>query len=152
MSKPLSFQKLHNIRDLGGMETCDGRHIKPGLLLRSGHLSGLERSDREALEKLVGMVIDFRTEKERQENPDDSLAGTAYQSISILDRLTEGITREEEADQKIFAKFLTQPAQAKAYMIGMYRLQGMPVPHHIKHPPDHQVFYLISHQNSNIIF
>ena len=120
MSKPLSFQKLHNIRDLGGMQTCDGRHIKPGLLLRSGHLSGLERSDREALEKLVGMVIDFRTEKERLENPDDSLAGTTYQSISILDRLTEGLTREEEADRKIFAKFLTQPAQAKAYMIGMY--------------------------------
>ena len=120
MSKPLSFQKLHNIRDLGGMETRDGRHIKPNLLLRSGHLSGLERSDREALEKLVDLVIDFRTEKERQENPDDPLAGTIYQEISILDRLTEGITREEEADQKVFAKYLTQPDKAQEYMVGMY--------------------------------
>ena len=38
-SKQLSFEKLHNIRDLGGMRTADGRRIVSGRLIRCGNLS-----------------------------------------------------------------------------------------------------------------
>ena len=121
MSQLLSFKKLRNIRDLGGMKTRDGRMIKPGMLIRAGQLSGLDPSDREALQKLVAVVIDFRTDEERLENPDVVMDGVVYHHILLLDQLTEGITREERADKSVFVKYLTRPAEAKVYMNGMYR-------------------------------
>ena len=121
MSRLLSFNKLKNIRDLGGMKTRDGRMIKPGMLIRSGHLSGLDPSDREALQKLVAVVIDFRTDDERLESPDVVMDGVACHHIPILDQLTEGITREERSDRAVFMKYLTKPAGAKEYMSGLYR-------------------------------
>ena len=36
-SRKLNYKSLPNIRDLGGMRTDDGRQIKSGKLIRSGH-------------------------------------------------------------------------------------------------------------------
>ena len=44
-SRLLSFEKLHNIRDLGGVAASDGRRIISGKLVRCGNLS--ELSDRD---------------------------------------------------------------------------------------------------------
>ena len=41
LSKQLSFDKLHNIRDLGGMSAADGKLIADNCFLRSGHLEYL---------------------------------------------------------------------------------------------------------------
>lgn len=41
-----------NFRDLGGYETVDGRHVKPGLLFRSGVLSALTANDYEIISEL----------------------------------------------------------------------------------------------------
>lgn len=121
MSRLLLFQRLKNIRDLGGMKTRQGKSIRSGMLIRSGHLAGLCASDQETLGNLVDVIIDLRTGKEREENPDTFLEGVSFVTIPILDSLTEGITREEEADQRAFLRYLTEPEQAHEYMCGMYR-------------------------------
>ena len=119
-SKRLSFEKLHNIRDLGGMTSADGRSIVSRRLVRCGNLSELTEQDRIAFTSLADTVIDFRTDGERSEKPDIELPGIRYHQIPVLDSLTAGITREKAADQNVFARFGEKPAKARQYMCDMY--------------------------------
>lgn len=119
-SKRLHFEKLHNIRDLGGMTVANGRRIISGRLVRCGNLSELSEQDRIAFTSLADTVIDFRTDGERSEKPDIELPGIWYHNIPILDSLTAGITRERAADQNVFARFGAEPAKARQYMCDMY--------------------------------
>ena len=121
-SKLLFFEKLHNIRDLGGMCTADGRRIVSGRLVRCGNLSELSESDRAAFASLADTVIDFRTDGERGEKPDIELPGIQYHHIPILDSLTAGITREESADRNIFSRLGAKPDLARQYMCDMYHV------------------------------
>lgn len=119
-SKRLPFEKLHNIRDLGGMVAADGRTIVSGRLIRSGVLAELSDSDRAALASLADTVIDFRTDGERSEKPDIEIPGIRYHHIPIVDSLTAGITREKAADQNVYARFGAEPDKARLYMCDMY--------------------------------
>ena len=40
------LQGVPTVRDIGGMETADGRRIRPHRLLRGGHLADLTEQDR----------------------------------------------------------------------------------------------------------
>ncbi len=119
-SKRLPFEKLHNIRDLGGMTAADGGRIDSGRLVRCGNLSELSEQDRIAFVSLAEDVVDFRTDGERSEKPDIELPGIRYHNIPVLDSLTAGITREKAADQDIFARLGTEPVKARQYMCDMY--------------------------------
>ena len=121
ISRKLEFDKLHNIRDLGGMKNRDGSVIKQGCFIRAGHLSELSDDDREKLKENVRTVIDFRTEQERSEKPDIELESISYIHNPIMDNLTAGVTREKDADKKIFATLAQKPTEAKKYMCKMYR-------------------------------
>lgn len=119
-SKRLLFEKLHNIRDLGGMTAADGRIIVSGRLVRCGDLSELSEQDGEAFVSLADTVVDFRTDGERTEKPDISMPGIRYHHMPVIDSLTAGITREKTADQDIFARLGSEPAKARQYMCDMY--------------------------------
>ena len=119
-SKLLSFEKLHNIRDLGGMPAADGRRILSGRLVRCGNLSELSEHDRAALSLLADVVIDFRTDGERDEKPDVEIPGITYHHIPVIDSLTAGITREEAADREVFSKLGDKPQKARQYMCDLY--------------------------------
>ncbi|MCR4956711.1 MAG: tyrosine-protein phosphatase [Lachnospiraceae bacterium] len=121
MPELLEFDKLHNTRDLGNMQTIHGGRIKEGKLIRSGHLFRMSEEDKTKMETMVDTVIDFRTKEERQEKPDVVMNGIFYYPIIIMDRLVAGVTREEEADQRASRLFLEQPESAKEYMCNMYR-------------------------------
>ncbi|MDF1568165.1 MAG: tyrosine-protein phosphatase [Spirochaetaceae bacterium] len=67
----LPFEGADNCRDLGGYSTRDGRHLKWGLLYRSGHLGGLTKEDIAFLNRLkLKKVVDFRGVEERIRKPD----------------------------------------------------------------------------------
>lgn len=119
-SRLLSFEKLHNIRDLGGVAASDGRRIISGKLVRCGNLSELSDRDRVAFSSLAEEVIDFRTDGERNEKPDIEIPGIRYHHIPILDSLTAGITREKDADRNLFSKVGADPDKARQYMCDMY--------------------------------
>lgn len=66
----LPLQGGRNFRDLGGYRTVDGRHVKWGLLFRSGSMHGLTDADYAALEKRgIRVVCDFRDTRERAAEP-----------------------------------------------------------------------------------
>ena len=121
-SRLLIFDKLHNTRDLGGMRVPDGRSIRPGLLIRSGHLADLSEGDVARLSPIARTIVDFRTQDERREQPDREIPGAGNVHIPIVESLTAGISREALADLELFSLFLSKPAQARDYMCGMYGL------------------------------
>lgn len=54
-----------NFRDLGGIQTIDGRRIRRGLLYRSGDLSRLDEREISLLEQInLRGLIDFRAQRE----------------------------------------------------------------------------------------
>ncbi len=61
MDRHISFERLHNFRDLGGYPAADGLAVRWGLLFRSDSLGKLRGGDWERfLELGVGAVIDLR--------------------------------------------------------------------------------------------
>ncbi|MEZ5408865.1 MAG: tyrosine-protein phosphatase [Acidimicrobiales bacterium] len=55
----------HNFRDVGGMQTADGRLVRPGLLYRSASLDSLTEAGRATLAGLgIRTIIDIRSEGE----------------------------------------------------------------------------------------
>ncbi|MCF0137112.1 MAG: tyrosine-protein phosphatase [Oscillospiraceae bacterium] len=89
------LQGAPNARDLGGLETGDGRRVKDGRLIRSGMLRNLTSSDVEYLERTrLRKVIDLRTTQEKCEKPNVILRGAEYVHYPVLPDRTDGITRE----------------------------------------------------------
>ena len=85
-----------NARDLGGIETLDGRTLRHGRLIRSGMLSRLDDNDIAYL-KNAGLrtVVDFRTAAERSQKPDRLPEGTEYIVCPVLEDRTDGVTRDK---------------------------------------------------------
>ncbi|MER5497595.1 tyrosine-protein phosphatase [Streptomyces sp. NPDC002561] len=60
-----------NLRDLGGIALGRGRRVRPGAVLRSGQLSGLDAAqDSEVAALGIRTVVDLRTADERSAAPD----------------------------------------------------------------------------------
>ena len=102
------------------MPAGDGRRIREGKLIRSGHLEELSESDRVKLSDLVDVVVDFRTNTERRRQPDAEIPGVDYHHIPIVESLTPGITHEGEDDVSIIKHLLFKPREAREYMCRMY--------------------------------
>lgn len=78
---------LVNFRDLGGIPTQQGTHVKKNMIFRSGQPVGL--SD-EAKKELVDTyhiktIVDFRTDQEMAQMPDDKIAGIQNIHIDIFE-------------------------------------------------------------------
>ena len=121
LSKLLNFEKLHNIRDIGGMSIKSGSLIKSGCFFRSGQLADISQNDSDKLKNMVDTIIDFRSDKERQEKQDVIPEGVSYIHLPIVDSLTAGVTRDKESDKNIIEKLAVKPEEAKKYMCLMYR-------------------------------
>ena len=77
--KDIDLRKELNFRDLGGMLMADGRMLRRGLFYRS---SGLYRYTPEELHRFNSLyirnIIDLRTERECQKNPEQQLIVCRY--------------------------------------------------------------------------
>ena len=94
-NRKIDFEKIQNVRDMGSLETTEGRVIIPGLLIRSANLSNATASDKIKLEKECHLtkIIDLRTSMEKQEKPDVKMDSVTYLSIPIFDESVMGIDR-----------------------------------------------------------
>ena len=79
----LPLQGGRNFRDLGGYATGDGRHVKWGLLYRSGSMHGLTAADYAELQRRgLRVVCDLRDTRERAAEPVDWPAQGAPRVLS----------------------------------------------------------------------
>ncbi|MBR6322053.1 MAG: tyrosine-protein phosphatase, partial [Lachnospiraceae bacterium] len=120
MNRMITFENLNNIRDLGGLRGAGGRRIRPGKLFRGGNLNGASEADIEKLSGMLEIVVDFRTEGEIREKPDPEIPGVFNWHLPVLQTLTEGVTREKDADAHAFMKFMADPDAAFHYMCKTY--------------------------------
>ena len=90
------MESLPNTRDLGAIQTSDGRYILPGRLFRSGELYHMSMADRHLLEVEYNLkaVIDLRSAKEKKVRPDDILKGVEYYHVPLVDEEAVGFFQE----------------------------------------------------------
>lgn len=121
----LHLKKLFNTRDLGGLPTSDGRHVRHGKLIRSGKLYKIPEETSDALRKLgVSQVIDLRIYTECEEYPDTVIEGAMYTHLPVLCTATPGITREKSMTRTMALesrRIKKEFGSADNYMIAMYK-------------------------------
>ncbi|MBB5183719.1 tyrosine-protein phosphatase [Catenisphaera adipataccumulans] len=85
-----------NARDLGGIQTLEGKTIRKHVFLRSGALNHLTLGDMVTLTKTydVNTVIDLRTHLETAERPDRIIPNVHYEHIPVFSTSTKGISHE----------------------------------------------------------
>lgn len=83
------FKTLINFRDLGGIPTENGKRIKSKKILRSAEIVDLCNDDRELLinDYNLKTIIDFRSQDEVEDRPDDKFEGVKYYNIDVLENL-----------------------------------------------------------------
>lgn len=99
----MSMKTVVNFRDLGGITTSKGKTVKANRILRSGELVDLANEDKIKLVDNYGLksIVDFRSSKEIDERPDDSLECTDYYHIDIMKNVEKNASRSsfEDNDQ-----------------------------------------------------
>ncbi len=85
------FENIVNARDLGGMPTTDGRHVKHGQLLRSAHLHDVTTKDIDLLVNHyhLSRVFDFRSLQEATFLPDQDIPGATNHLLPTIDMRAE---------------------------------------------------------------
>ena len=95
--KTYELSKQKNIRDIGGMTTKDGYHIKYGKIIRGGVLSKLTDEDVVIINDLhLTDIIDFRSSLEFESFPDYPFEGVKMHNIPVLK-----ISTQEESTKRI---------------------------------------------------
>jgi protein-tyrosine phosphatase len=101
------FDKACNFREIGGLDTSDGKRMKSGILYRSDELSQLTPNDRKIFRGLnIKMVIDLRGVKERKKKIDNIPADLNIPVMNIpIDH------RNQDLKQMQFFLFLIQKSK-----------------------------------------
>ncbi|MFD1411794.1 tyrosine-protein phosphatase [Lapidilactobacillus gannanensis] len=82
----MELEKTHNVRDLGGAYTEDGREVSYRKIVRSANLINISSADNQKLYDYgIRTVIDLRSVDEVQNDPDNiQIAGINYVNIPIF--------------------------------------------------------------------
>lgn len=123
------FEGADNIRDLAGIKTKDGRTVKSGRLVRADGLGNLSAGDIRFLteEMQVKTAVDFRTAEERRDSPEPELPGVEMLWIPLLNEQVEGITHEQDEEDKkqdptgFLGRLLASGLDGRGYMETTYR-------------------------------
>jgi len=124
--KHLPMEGGYNFRDLGGIQTKDGRYVKWGKIFRTDDLHKLTEKDLTYLSSIpITSVVDFRSEAEIEKDPDilpPSVKNKHKLSLypGNLEALGEEVLRlkPDEIDQimrDMNVQFVTDPVCIKEY-------------------------------------
>lgn len=130
----LPLDGAHNARDLGGYAGADGRRVRWGLAYRSDALGDLSDADVAYLARLdVHQVVDFRSDRERERQPDHLPAspalrvverpifGAALDPQALRDRLLSGEVRAGEMASLLVEANRAFPTDFAAVYAGFLR-------------------------------
>lgn len=117
----LSFQK--NIRDLGGMSTKDGRHIKCNKLFRGGSLLKITDEDSKIVDSFnLTDIVDFRSPDEYEALADYHAKGVKRHNIPVLKKDTNNEVKKriKSADGNLLW-FLGDHTSGFDHLVKVYR-------------------------------
>ncbi|WP_100065447.1 tyrosine-protein phosphatase [Miniphocaeibacter massiliensis] len=99
-----------NLRDLGGYIGIEEKKVKKFTLLRSGEVTELDKKDKEILTKdyRLKTIVDFRSEKEKEESPDTKIDGTSYYHIDILKNNLGDVTSLENFKKNLTPEIIIE--------------------------------------------
>ncbi|MBP3330781.1 MAG: tyrosine-protein phosphatase [Clostridia bacterium] len=119
----IPLKGLNNTRDLGGLETTDGRKVKKHRLIRSGELAKATKSDIDTLkyEYKLKKIVDLRTDVEMERKPDPDIYEVDFEHVPFVDESTVGITREKSVVSSAVSMIKSMEQTPHEYMQGMYR-------------------------------
>lgn len=106
------FDNIHNLRDLGGLHSRDGRRVRAGRLFRSGNPGMARAADIARLQTLgLDEVIDFRSPEEK--SPDESGFANAFNwsALPVMDgsmNMSELVPRLRSATRQEMDDFMLQ--------------------------------------------
>lgn len=107
----MPLEGLCNFRDLGGIESEDGRKVKWNKFFRAEQLSGLTKSDMEFLNSIgIKTILDYRSKSEVDKNPDPEIKGATYINISGLD-----VPSNKETDNFDMIHFIKNASKIKEF-------------------------------------
>ncbi|MEV0644322.1 tyrosine-protein phosphatase [Phytomonospora sp. NPDC050363] len=102
------LEAVHNMRDLGGLTTADGRVVREGVLFRSDMLKHATGTDLELIGELgLRTVIDLRRPDEIEEHGRFEAEGVDYRHLELRHLRWELFEQEPETDEEK-ALFLRQ--------------------------------------------
>lgn len=83
----VTFDRIVNARDLGGLPAAGGRTVRSGLLLRTAHLHDATDADVRKLQQTYRLrkIFDFRTVNESKAQPDREIPGAENIFLPTLD-------------------------------------------------------------------
>lgn len=121
--KRIPLKNLSNTRDIGGFSAADGKRIAFRRLIRSGELKNADPADIEKLktEYRLKIVVDLRTDAEREQSPDPPIDGVSFVILPVLDSSFFGIARDENAVDAWMKLFDDETADPTEIFKEMYR-------------------------------
>lgn len=111
LTREITLEGTFNFRELGGYETTDGKHVKSGVLYRSGNLSRLTERDLVVIKELgIKNICDLRDNDEVSKHPDPDIDGVKWNHISMID--DEGVVKQPgEIDQFVGKLINSKPGE-----------------------------------------
>lgn len=133
----LAVEGTLNLRDIGGYETVDGRHVRRGRLFRSDHLNEVTDAGFGVLADLgLRTVLDLRLQNERESQPSRLPAGVDVRNVNplgaagasqhqMMDDIRSGrVTSITDADMA--GMYLTMLTDAGEMFAAVVRVAGRP--------------------------
>jgi protein-tyrosine phosphatase len=120
----IKTQSVPNLRDLGGWPAQNGGRVRPCLLYRGTELNDLQTEDLKVFANLgIRSIYDFRTEAERDNQPDNDIPGADYIVVDVLKDASGAAPAQlmkALSDPKAAAEMLGG-GKAVALFVGAYR-------------------------------
>jgi protein-tyrosine phosphatase len=109
---------MDNLRDLGGLRTAEGRHVKWGFLYRADRLQKAANKDGYSylLSMNLGNIFDLRALSEIISRPDPSIDGVVYSHTRIPDDPPVYKGLSWDTNESIF-EFVSTPAALEFYIV-----------------------------------
>lgn len=108
-NESITFEKIENVRDLGGMPTKDGHEIKPGMLFRGATPENASANDIKHFDDLgIRYIIDLRNITEFEEGHASDDFNVKLLSFPLNYNAAKGITHE----RKTYDEYLTDYAES----------------------------------------